>query len=94
VHFYAENGEIYSEYLSTKWTNYGFMHEKWGQTTMLDPALNWPPWPRASAVYGSPSLWGTLAMVDPRYSGPSLWGTGTHNTGENGDLHAHRRVYL
>ena len=33
-------------------------------------------------------------MVDPRYSGSSLWGTGTHNTGENGDLHAHRRVYL
>jgi len=27
---YAENGEIYSEYLSAKWTNYGFMHEKMG----------------------------------------------------------------
>jgi len=31
VHFYAENGDIYTEYLNTK-----SMHKKWGETALLD----------------------------------------------------------
>ena len=56
VHFHTENGVFYTEYLNIKWTNWRFMHEKvGGQKALFDPALekvgvNWPPWPRASAV--------------------------------------------
>jgi len=65
----AENGEIYSECLSTKWTNYGFMHEKWGSNIIS--------WPRIELTPLTPCfrcLWVAIAMGDPRYGGPSLYG--------------------
>jgi len=32
--FYAESGEIYTEYLNKKWTNDRVMHEKWGSNNI------------------------------------------------------------
>ena len=41
VHFHAESGVFYTEYLNIKWTNWRFMHEKvgGGQKALFDPAL-------------------------------------------------------